>query len=81
MCDIITINQELGYAKTYGHKMLDKKSVIDRHRYQMAVKFGVFVDKDRSKLPTLYWLPKLKKTAISHVLLLTLAHVLLLSCL
>ena len=27
----------------------------------MAVKFGLFVDEDDSKLPTLYWLPKLYK--------------------
>ena len=27
----------------------------------MAVKFGLFVDEDHSKLPTLYWLPKLYK--------------------
>ena len=27
----------------------------------MAVKFGLFVDEDRGKLPTLYWLPKLHK--------------------
>ena len=27
----------------------------------MAAKFGVFVDVDDSKLPTLYWLPKLYK--------------------
>ena len=27
----------------------------------MAVKFGLFVDEDYSKLPTLYWLPKLHK--------------------
>ena len=25
----------------------------------MAAKFGVFVDENHSKLPTLYWLPKL----------------------
>ena len=25
----------------------------------MAAKFGVFVDENYSKLPTLYWLPKL----------------------
>ena len=28
----------------------------------MAVKFGVFVDEDQSKLPTLYRLPKLHKS-------------------
>ena len=27
----------------------------------MAAKFGVFVDEDHSKLPTLYWLPSLYK--------------------
>ena len=27
----------------------------------MTAKFGMFVDEDRSKLPTLYWLPKLHK--------------------
>ena len=37
----------------------------------MAAKFGVFVDEDHSKLPTLYWLPKFQKDPISHVLLLT----------
>ena len=27
----------------------------------MTAKFGLFVDEDNSKLPTLYWLPKLHK--------------------
>ena len=27
----------------------------------MAAKFGLFVDEDHSKLPTLYWLPQLHK--------------------
>ena len=27
----------------------------------MSAKFGLFVDEDHSKLPTLYWLPKLHK--------------------
>ena len=27
----------------------------------MAATFGVFVDEDHSKLPTLYWLPKVHK--------------------
>ena len=27
----------------------------------MAAKYGLFVDEDHSKLPTLYWLPKLHK--------------------
>ena len=32
-----------------------------RHRCHMVAKFGVFVDKDHSKVPTLYWVPKLHK--------------------
>ena len=27
----------------------------------MTAKFGLFVDEEHSKLPTLYWLPKLHK--------------------
>ena len=34
-------------------------SIVDRHRCHMSAKFGVFVDEDHRKLPTLYWLPKL----------------------
>ena len=51
--------------------------MVDRHRCHMAAKFGVFVDEDHSKLPTLNFI----QDRISHVLLLILAHVLLLSCL
>ena len=58
---INTLKQELGTAKTYEQKLLDEKSVGDRHRYHMAAKFGAFVIEDHSKLPTLYWLPKLHK--------------------
>ena len=36
-------------------------SVVDRHRYHMAANFGVFVDGDHSKLPTINWLLKLHK--------------------
>ena len=35
--------------------------IVDRHRCYMAAKFGLVVDDDHSKLPTLYWLPKLHK--------------------
>ena len=53
-------------------------SVIDKPQCHMAAKFGVFVDEDHSRLPVLYWLPKLHNP-ISYVLVLTLADVLLLS--
>ena len=36
-------------------------SVFDKHQCHMAVKFGVFVHGDHSKLLTLYWLHKLHK--------------------
>ena len=53
-----TLNQELSTAKTYEHNRLDETSIVDRHRYHMAAKFGLFVDDDHNKLHTLYWLPK-----------------------
>ena len=34
---------------------------MDRHRCHMAAKFVVFINEDHSKLPTIYWLPKLHK--------------------
>ena len=52
---------ELSTAKTYEHNRLDETSIVDRHRCHMAAKFGLFVDEDHSKLPTLYRLPKLHK--------------------
>ena len=58
---INTLKQELATAKTYEHTLLDERPVIDIHRCHMAAKFGVFVDEDHSKLPTIYWLPKLHK--------------------
>ena len=62
MCYINTLKEEeLSAAKTYEHNLIDETSVVDRHRCDMAAKFGVFVDDDRSKLLTLYWLPKLHK--------------------
>ena len=49
------------WAKSYEHNKLDETSIVDRHRCHMAAKFGVFVDEDHSRLPTLYWLPELHK--------------------
>ena len=53
---INTLKQKLSTAKTYEHNRLDETSIVDRHRCHMAAKFGLFVDEDHSKLPTLYWL-------------------------
>ena len=41
--------------------MLDERSVVDKHRFYMAAKFGVFVDEDQRKLPVLYWLLSFNK--------------------
>ena len=74
---VYTLKQELITAKTYEHNRLDETSVVDRHRCHMAARLGMFVDEDHSKLPPLYWLPKLHKRPFSRVLLLILVHVLL----
>ena len=55
------VKQEFSTAKTYEHNRLDETSFVDRHRCHMAAKFGVFVDEDHSRFPTVYWLPKLHK--------------------
>ena len=80
---INTLKNELSTAKTYEHNRLDETSIVDRHRCHMAAKFGLFVDEDHSKLPTLYWLRYLNfiNGPINRVLLLILVHVQLLSCL
>ena len=78
---IKTLKQDLSSAKTYEHNMFDETFVIDKQRCHMASKFGVFVDEDYSKLPTLYWLPKLHKRPYKSRLLLIQVHVLLPSCL
>ena len=58
---INALKQELSTAKIYEHNTLDETSIVNRHRCHMAAKFGLFVDEDLSKLPTLSWLPKLHK--------------------
>ena len=42
----------------HEYNLLDERSVIDRHRYHMAAKFGVFAVEDQCKLPSLYRLPR-----------------------
>ena len=50
---INTLKQELSIAKTYGHYRLGETFIANRHRCHMAAKFGLFVDEDHRKLPTL----------------------------
>ena len=47
----------------------------------MTAKFGVFVDEDHSKLPILYWLPKLHKRPYKSRFIANSSYVQLLSCL
>ena len=72
---ITTLKAELSTAKTYEHNRLDETSVVDRHRCNMSAKFGLLSDEDHSKLPTLYWLPKLHKRPYKSRLLLILVMV------
>ena len=72
---INTLKQELSTTKTYEHNMLDATSVVDRYRCHMTAKFGVFVDEDKSRLPTLYWLPKLHKRSYMSRFLLIIVHI------
>ena len=45
----------LVHTRTHGYaKRLDEKYFVDRHRCHMATKFGVFVDEEHSKLPSLF---------------------------
>ena len=76
---IYTLKQELSTAKTYEQNRLDETSIVDRHRCNMAAKFGLFVDEHHSKLPTGYL--NFINGPINCVLLLILVHVQLLSCL
>ena len=61
MYHIKIIKQTIGSAKTYEHNLLDERPVVDRQRYHMAAKFGVFVDVNNVKHLTLYWSTKLHK--------------------
>ena len=51
---INVLKQELKSAKTYEHNLIEERPVLVRHRCHMATKFGVFVDENHDKLPTLY---------------------------
>ena len=54
---IKTLKQKFSTAKTHEHNWLDETPVVDKHRCHMKARFGVFVDEDHCKLPTLYRLP------------------------
>ena len=78
---INSLRQELSTAKTYEHNLLDEKSVIDRHRSNMAAKLDEFVDENHSRFSRYTGYQNFIRDPISQLLLLILAHVLLMSCL
>ena len=78
---IYTLKQELSTASTYEHNLLDERYAVDRHRCNMAANFGVFVDEDHNKLPTLYWLPKSRFIGNSSSRTTTELSIILTSCL
>ena len=55
----ICIIRMLAYSHLMSNLFIKLKDTL--HRCHMAAKFGLFIDEDHSKLPTLYWLPKLHK--------------------
>ena len=58
---ISTLIQELGSTKTYERISIDERSVVNTHSIDITAKFAVSIKEKQSRLPTLYWLPKLHK--------------------
>ena len=55
------MKRELSGTKAYDETLVDKTSVVFGRCNDGALKFSVNVKKQRDKLPTMYWLPKLQK--------------------
>ena len=57
-----TLQQEVGCTKAYELQPLaEERAVANDHICYLATKFAVYVTEDQDKLPTLYWLSKLRK--------------------
>ena len=78
---IDTLKQELRTVKTYEHNRLDETSIVDRHRCHMAAKLGCLLMRTIASFQRCTGYLNFIHGPISHVLLLILVHVLLLSCL
>ena len=53
--------EPLNHHETPGRQIKQSNQLSLPHQDDCNTKFGLFVDEDHSKLPTLYWLPKLHK--------------------
>ena len=58
---INTLIQELDSTKTYERISTDERAVVNTHSIDITAKFAVNIKENQEKLPTLYWLPKLRK--------------------
>ena len=58
---INTLKQKLNGTKAYEETSIDKKSVVNSHSNEIPDKFAVDVKERQDRLPTMYWLPKLRK--------------------
>ena len=58
---INTLKQERGGTRTYQETDSDEISVVNAHLNELPVKFSVCVNEGQDKLPTMYWLLKLRK--------------------
>ena len=61
---INTLKQELNGTKAYEETSSDVKSLVNSHSNELPYKFTVNVKERQDKLPTMYWLPKLKKNNV-----------------
>ena len=75
-----TLKQELSGTMAYKEVYVDEISFVNNHCSHLPLTFSLSVKDRQDKLPTMYWLPKLKKDHnYKHNLLPTQAHVLLLN--
>ena len=56
------------------HSLLDERYVVGIYRYHMTARFGVFVDDDHDKLPTLLVYINFIKDNLNHMSLLILVR-------
>ena len=56
-----TLKQELDGTRAYLETDTDEVSAVNAHLNDLSVKFTVCVNEGQDKLPTMYWLPKLRK--------------------
>ena len=57
---INTLKQEPRYHKAYGETSAEEKYVVNSHLTELPHKFSVCVKERHDKVPTMYWLPKLR---------------------